>query len=460
MFRIGAAAIESELTPARRGVGDSALSSPPARPFREGPLRVGALVDLTLTPDAGGHVKCWERIAEAAVEFSDRLDLTVHFNAPDNSPQPRRIELSPSVRYILMPPVFSTRRLVRRVPDHTDLGFWHPRLARMLPDYDVIHTTDAFFCYARTATRFARKSGVPVVSSIHTNTPEYARITVDHLLGQVFGGGALHRLMSELLGFPICISRLLERRLHRHLDQVTVAMASYGGDKPGDWHCGVSLRRGFDRALFNPNRRDRDWLEKRFGVPAGHFVALYAGKLNSGKNVPLLGSAIELARQTSAQRGGLPIHLLCAGKGDQSDALAARLGHAVTLPGVLPQEELARAYASADLFVFPSMIDESGNAAVEALASGLPALLAAGSGVATRMADCPAVQILPGNKPQVWAEAIAGLAARPGQCRELGAKARAYIEAAVPSWREVVEEDLLPVWREAAVARFIQQTPR
>src|SRR5271170_5807693 len=72
------------------------------------PLRVGVLVALSLTTDAGGHVKCWERIAEAAVEFGDRLDLTVHFNGPAIE----RIELSPSVRYVLMPPVLSTRRLV------------------------------------------------------------------------------------------------------------------------------------------------------------------------------------------------------------------------------------------------------------------------------------------------------------------------------------------------------------
>src|SRR3984957_8298990 len=84
-----------------------------------GPLKVGVLVDLTLSPDAGGHVKCWERIAEAAVGSGDRLDLTVHFNAPVDALGPRRIELSPTVRYVLMPPVFSSSRLVRRVPAPT-----------------------------------------------------------------------------------------------------------------------------------------------------------------------------------------------------------------------------------------------------------------------------------------------------------------------------------------------------
>jgi glycosyltransferase involved in cell wall biosynthesis len=438
--------IDGDLDPAR-GAAASCLapSLPPA------PLKVGVLVDLTLTQDAGGHVKCWERIAEAAVDFPDRLDLTVHFNGPEKSPG-RRIDLSPSVRYVLMPPVFSTRRLVRQVPDHTDLGVWHPGLARQLPNYDVIHTTDAFFCYARTATRFSRRRGTPVVSSIHTNTPEYARITVERLLGTMFGDGIAYRVANRHLAIPERISRLLERRLHRHLDRVTMAMASYGGGleaKFGGWNCGVSLRRGLDRRLFDPEKRDRAWFEARFGLPPGQFVVMYAGKLNAGKNVQLLAPAVAAAR-----RGGLPIHLLCAGMGDLGDDIAAQLGVAATLPGVLPQDELARAYAAADLFAFPSMIDESGNAAVEAMASGLPALLAAGSGVAARMADCPAVEVLPGDDVAAWSRAIAALAASPGACRERGAMARAHIEAHVPSWGQVVAEDLLPVWQEAAAARW------
>jgi glycosyltransferase involved in cell wall biosynthesis len=444
------AVLDTRLETVPRGAGCVVASS-----LAEQPLKVGVLVDLTLTPDAGGHVKCWERIAEAAVDFPDRLDLTVHFSAPDDASAPRCIELSPSVRYVLMPPVFSTRRLVRQVPDHTDLGFWHKGLARALPNYDVIHTTDAFFCYARTATRFARKTGVPVVSSIHTNTPEYARITVDDLLGRALGNGMVYRLMSERLALPSRVSGLLERRLHRHLDRVTMAMANYGGAVGRDWHCGLSLRRGFDRALFDPGKRDRGWLGSRFGVPAGQFVVMYAGKLNGGKNAPLLGPAVALARQ-----GGWPVHLFCAGKGEESDALAARLGDAVTLSGMLSQSELARAYASVDLFLFPSVIDEAGNVALEALASGVPALLAAGSGVATRMAGCPAVRVLPGDAPHVWASMIAGFAAAPEKCRELGAAARAYIEAVVPSWGVIVAVYLLPVWRAAAATRRVGNAHR
>src|SRR5712692_5329709 len=116
------------------------------------------------------------------------------------------------------------------------------------------------------------------------------------------------------------------------------------------------------------------------------------------------------------------------------------LGLTITCAGTLGQDEFARAYASADLFLFPSMIDEAGNAAVEALASGLPALLAAGSGVATRMADCPGLRVLPGDRPEPWAAAIGELAAAPWRRAAMARAARAYVEAQVPSWGEVLAE--------------------
>ncbi len=398
------------------------------------------LVDLALTDDSGGHVKCWQRLAEAAADHAadhaDRLDLTVHFSGP----APARIELSRSVRYVLLPPVFSSARLVRDVPDHTDLAPWHPRLARALGDYDVIHTTDAFFCYARTAMRFARSRGVPVVSSIHTNTPEYARITTEKLLERLLGRGRLYRAASDYLGLPKRVSGLLERRLATHL-----GMADTGD---GHRHCGIALRRGIDRALFAPGRRDRAWFAQRFGLPPGHLILVYAGKLNAGKNVPLLAPIVAAAREA-----GAPVHLLCAGAGAEQAALQAALGPAFTGAGPLAQDELARAYASADLFLFPSTIDEWGNAAVEAMASGLPALLAHGSGVATAMADCAGLRVLPGDDPLPWAATIVELAAAPARRAAMGEAARAYVEARVPSWGEVVEEDLLPVWRAAAARR-------
>jgi glycosyltransferase involved in cell wall biosynthesis len=425
-------------TATRQPAQNEAATAPAQR------LKVGVLVDLALTPHAGGHVKCWQRLAEAAVDCVDRLDLTVHFQGRE----PGELPLSPTVRYRLLPPMLSSARLVRDMPDETDLARWHPLLARALGDYDVIHTTDAFFCYARTATRFARRYGIPVVSSIHTNTPEYARIATATLLERRLGSGFAYHAVNDVLALPGWVSAILRRRLARHLASVTAAMGSYAETPDADRsyrHSGVALRRGLDRTLFSPARRDRAWLQQRFALPPDSLIAIYAGKLNAGKNVSFLAPVVATARAA-----GVPVHLLCAGAGSEAPALASMLRDALTLAGPLAQDELARAYASADLFLFPSMIDESGNAAVEALASGLPTLLASGSGVATRMADCPGLCVLPGDDPTPWGAAIAELAASPSRRAAMSGAARAYVEAEVPSWREVLEQDLLPVWRRAA----------
>jgi len=408
-------------------------------------LKVGVLVDLALSDTAGGHVKCWQRLAEAAVEYREQLDLTVHFSGFE----PRRIELSDSVRYIIMPPVFSTARVIRELPDHTDLARWHPRLAAALTGYDVIHTTDAFFCYASTATRVGRRHGIPVVSSTHTNTPEYARITTEKLLQRLLGHGRAFRAANDNLALPLFVKGLLEARLRRHLEQVVAAMGSSGAaldPKHPDRHRGLLLRRGIDRALFSPKRRDREWLERRFGVPSNHLVLMYAGKLDAGKNVPLLAPIMLNLREA-----GHRVHLLLAGAGAEQRALEDALGASLTCAGPLDQTEVARAYASADLFLFPSAIDELGNAAIEAMACGLPTLVAAGSGVAMRMADCAGMLVLPGDNPQQWAAIIAQLIADPKRRAAMGAASRSFAETRIPSWAEVLEQDLLPIWQAVAI---------
>src|ERR1700733_15090682 len=98
-------------------------------------LRVAVLVDLLRSPQAGGHVKCWERLASSTPDNAP-LDLTVYFSgrAPDEV-------LGPNKRFRHLPPVFSTANLkfIPYVPDHTDLAPHHPGLARELATYDVLH---------------------------------------------------------------------------------------------------------------------------------------------------------------------------------------------------------------------------------------------------------------------------------------------------------------------------------
>jgi glycosyltransferase involved in cell wall biosynthesis len=413
-------------------------------------LRVGVLVDLPLGASAGGHVRCWERLAEAARDFADELDLTVHFTGTESA----RRELSATVRYRIEPPVFGTHRLpfLSHVPDHTDLSPWHPRLARQLRNYDVIHTTDAYFAYAKTALAVGQRENIPVVNSVHTNTPEYTRLFTTQTIERLFGD----TFVSSVLLTRLHVARRMEQRMLHRLATYQRQCAFVLVSRPEqlgalrqslDGRAGV-LRRGIDRQFFHPSRRDRVWLAEHYGIPPQRLVILAAGRLNRGKNILLLAEAVALAL-----RQGVDAHLICAGNGDDRAAVIERLGQRTTCPGSVEPAELARLYASADVFGLPSRIEESANVLLEALASGLPVLVARDSGMGRAVREGETGLLLPGGDASVWSQALAELAAKPAMRLAMARAARDDAEHSIPSWQEVLAQDLLPHWEQAARQR-------
>jgi glycosyltransferase involved in cell wall biosynthesis len=423
-----------------------------AAPDREsilptGPLRVGVLVDLALRAQSGGHVKCWERFGEAALAFQGSLDLTLHFIG-----ERREIRvLGPNLRYVLEPPVFSTGRLpfLDHVPDQTDLSPWHSALARALPRYDVIHTTDAYFAYARTARRVSARLGIAMVNSVHTNTPNYTRIFTALTIERLFGRGKLSNLLLDRLALAAWAERRMLRQLQLHNRQSAFVFISRPdqlapvrrvlGERAG------LLRRGIDRAFFNPVKRDREWLAREFGIPPDRLVLLFVGRVNRGKNVLLLADAM-----TALLARGLPLHLVCAGAGNEREAIKQRLGARVSCPGNMDREDLARLYASADLFTFPSAVEEYANVVLEALASGLPVLVAREGGMGRLVKEGETGRVMPSEETPAWVEAIGELARASDRRSAMARAARLYAEDSLPSWSDVLAEDLLPRWRQAA----------
>ena len=118
---------------------------------------------------------------------------------------------------------------------------------------------------------------------------------------------------------------------------------------------------------------------------------LYAGRLTREKGAGLLADSFLAARARDPR-----LHLLLAGGGPEEDALRARLGRSATFLGWLTGDELAAAYASADLFLFCSATDTFGQVILEAQASGLPVVAVAAGGPAELVKDgrsgvlCPA----------------------------------------------------------------------
>jgi glycosyltransferase involved in cell wall biosynthesis len=419
-------------------------AAPPGRP-----LRVAALVDLARSPRAGGHVKCWERLAAAAAQTADHeapLDLTVYFSggAPDET-------LAPNVRLRHLPPVFSTARLkfLPYVPDHTDLASWHPRLARELPRYDLIHATDGFFAFARTAERVARAHGIPMTSSLHTDTPAYARLFTRQAIDALCARQPwLRRKLVEDWRVPERQGARMDRRLARHLRQCAHAFVSLAGDQSlAQGALGadrVSLMRiGVDKAMFGPHRRDSAGVRRDYGIPEDRVIALFVGRVDAGKNV---GALREAAAQAVA--AGAPLHLIVAGLGPMVEELAQTLGERVSLPGFVDPDELARLYASVDFFALPSEVEIHSMAAVEAIASGCPAMVARAAGSTALFGATPAVLAVDGGAPN-WAAAIRDLAACPERREAMRRAALAYRDARLASWGEALYEDFLPGWRAA-----------
>ncbi|MGE0557641.1 MAG: glycosyltransferase family 4 protein [Burkholderiales bacterium] len=124
------------------------------------------------------------------------------------------------------------------------------------------------------------------------------------------------------------------------------------------------VARGVDTALFNPERRSSA-LRAEWGVHDERPVALYVGRLAPEKNLALVlraHAAMSVARPE--------LRLVLVGDGPERARLE-RDNPQLVFAGMRTGEDLAAHYASADIFLFPSMTETYGNVTVEAMASGL-----------------------------------------------------------------------------------------
>ncbi len=131
--------------------------------------------------------------------------------------------------------------------------------------------------------------------------------------------------------------------------------------------------RGVDTQRFDPSLRDESLLPGAVNV-------MYSGRITREKGADLLADAFLLARERALAQTGQNLHLVLAGGGPEQERLRERLGDRATFLGWLESAELARAYASADIFLFASATDTFGQVILEAQASGLPTIAVAKGG--------------------------------------------------------------------------------
>jgi glycosyltransferase involved in cell wall biosynthesis len=182
------------------------------------------------------------------------------------------------------------------------------------------------------------------------------------------------------------------------------------------------MPRGVDAELFNPGRRIRDSVDR-------DQVLGFVGRLSVEKNVALL---VEVQEELE-KLGHKSFRFLVVGHGAEEAWLKERLPRA-EFAGVLRGEELATAYANMDLFVFPSHTDTFGNVVLEALASGVPAIVTPDGGPKTIVRDGVTGRIVQDGE---FATAVAAVLGDPALHAEMRLAARDY--ALTMSWDAVFE---------------------
>lgn len=135
--------------------------------------------------------------------------------------------------------------------------------------------------------------------------------------------------------------------------------------------------RGIDINLFNPDKKEKQYWYNTWNVPEGVIKFLYVGRVSKEKGLDLLSKTfVDLVKEYKITN----IHLIIVGNGDYFNEMKGYLDNNLnseyfTFTGFLDGDELTKAFASADVFVFPSTNDTHGRVVLEALASGVPCII-------------------------------------------------------------------------------------
>jgi glycosyltransferase involved in cell wall biosynthesis len=221
------------------------------------------------------------------------------------------------------------------------------------------------------AAYFAWKLKLPLAASWHTNVHEYAARRLTWLTDLIPGalgeatGDAIEGTTLDIAQRFYAMARVLFAPNAQLCEMLT---ASTG--QP----CHL-MQRGVNTSVFSPCHRTRS------NTPDDPFVLGFVGRLSIEKNVALLP---RIQRELTAL--GIPVRFLIVGHGALEESLRSELPGA-EFTGVLRGEALSRAYANMDAFVFPSHTDTFGNVVLEALASGVPAVVTPDGGPAFIVED-------------------------------------------------------------------------
>jgi phosphatidylinositol alpha 1,6-mannosyltransferase len=266
------------------------------------------------------------------------------YSIPKGESERAEVHRSPSIPLFLYPDVQWAFPRLRDVTED---------LARFRPD--VVHVATEF-ALGLAGLKAARQLKLPVIASAHTDYDKYAaRYGVDWALR--VGWHYLRWFYGQAYRV-LCPSRIYQEHLRTR----------------GVTHTGI-WSRGVDPKEFHPQFRSGAY-RQALGLGPDDLLVTYIGRIAREKNLAQLLAAWDAL---ASERGAAQLALV--GRGPLEDEIRRRQIPGVHVLGLMHGRALAEAYASADLFVFPSATETFGNSLLEAMGSGLPCLAAGAAGV-------------------------------------------------------------------------------
>lgn len=278
-------------------------------------------------------------------------------------------------------------------------------------DPDLVHVMNPVMSGLR-GMQFARRLDKPLIASFHTHLMEMARF---------YNYGIFEPLLWEL-----------HRQVYTRADRVFATSQRMVSDLRAHQFGVVQLwRRGVDVSRFSPDFGTRLMRERLSGGHPERTLLLSVGRLAPEKQVEQIRAVLDSVPN---------LHLAIVGDGPHRETLERHYaGYPVTFVGYMAGDELSTAYASADVFVFPtSSIETFGLVAAEAMASGVPVVASRVGGMPELIVSGVNGFLFDENDVATMVEQVGQLAANTDWRRKMGRQARESV--ARLSWEAIMDE--------------------
>lgn len=235
---------------------------------------------------------------------------------------------------------------------------------RDLKDFgaNMFHISSPEFLGHRAVT-LARRWDIPVVASVHTRFETYFRY---------YNMAFLEPFIEAMI-----------RRLYRRCDAIfapSESMAQVLREQRMSYDVGI-WSRGVETEIFSPAKRDLAW-RRSIGIADDEAVICFIGRIVMEKGLDVFAESMD-----ALHRRGIKARVLVIGEGPAREWFTTRLGGDAIFIGFQRGDDLARAIASSDMLLNPSVTETFGNVTLEAMACGLPVVAARATGSLSLVED-------------------------------------------------------------------------